>query len=134
MGTSIYTWQNINQWDINIDSLDNSIDNHIKSEFKNVCPHDFLDRVTSEFAIGFNDFDFASIMRIRIVEQILFYYKLSTRNLFKRGKKTIDLFTIVTKKKLHPNFETLLRPEFELIRDVLGVVFIPVLKSFKNGY
>lgn len=113
-----YIHGRINQWDINISSFDKN-SNFIKNEFKKVCLHDFLDHVTADMAIKLNDYDFAAIMRILIVEQILFYYKLSTRDFSKRREKTIDLFKIVPKIKLHPNFKNLLHPEYEPVREVL---------------
>ncbi len=114
-----YIHGRINQWDINISSFDKNT-NFIKNEFKKVCLHDLLDHVTADMAIKLNDYDLAAIMRILIVEQILFYYKLSTRDFSNKSKeKTIDLFKIVTKNKLHPNFESLLHPIYEPVRKVL---------------
>ena len=92
-----YIHGRINQWDINISSLDKSNNSFIKDKFKKICLHDLLDNVTADMAIKFDDYDLAAIMRIRIVEQILFYYKLSSRDLSKHREKTIDLFTKVAK-------------------------------------
>lgn len=114
-----YIHGRINQWDVNTSRLNESTDNYIKDEFKKVCLHDLLDNITADFTIKFNDNEFAAIIRIRIVEQILFYYKLSKRDFSKEKERTIDLFTIVTKNKLHPNFENLLSPEYEPVRKVL---------------
>lgn len=114
-----YIHGRIIQWDIDIDKLEKNIDKFIKNEFKKNSPHDFLDQVTANIAIQFKDYDFAAIMRIRIVERVLFYYKLSTRDFSKCTEKTIDLFKIVTKNKLHPNFENLLHPKYKLVREVL---------------
>ena len=92
-----YIHGRIIQWDIDINRLEKNIDKFIKNEFKKISPHDFLDQVIANIAIQSKDYDFAAIMRIRIVEQVLFYYKLSTRDFSKCREKTIDLFKIVTK-------------------------------------
>ncbi|MFA9375012.1 MAG: hypothetical protein ACERKK_12740 [Poseidonibacter sp.] len=113
-----YIHGRIIQWDINETSLNSSEENFIKDEFKKASAHDLLDMVTADMAIKFDDYNLASIMRIRIVEQVLFYYKLSTRDFSKR-EKTFDLFEIVTKNKLHPNFQNLLHPKYKLVREVL---------------
>lgn len=113
-----YIHGRIIQWDINEASLDNRENNFIKEEFKKISPHDLLDMFTADMAIKFDDYNIAAIMRIRIVEQVMFYYKLSTRDFYKCGK-TIDLFKIVSKNKLHPNFQNLLHLKYKLVREVL---------------
>lgn len=114
-----YIHGRIIQWDIDTDKLENNVEDYIKNEFNNVSTHDFLDQVTANIAIKFKDYDFAAIMRTLIVEKILFYYKLSRTDFLKSKEKTLDLFKVVTKNKLHSNFENLLRPEYALVRKTL---------------
>lgn len=114
-----YIHGRIIQWDIDLDSLEDDVTQYLKNEFKSVCPHNFLDRVTDNIKAYFHDYGLAEIFRIKIVEQILFYYHLSKRDFTKKAEKTIDLFTIVTKNKLHPNFQNLLYPRYKNVREVL---------------
>lgn len=119
------SWENpyihgrIFQWEINKSILEQE-NSYIKKEFVGKpTPHDFLDRVIETILINSQDSDFAAIIRIRIVEQLLFYYKLSKRDFEKERENVLDLFTKIPKVKLHKNFENLLRPEYKEVRKVL---------------